>query len=327
MRHFCSYFDINYLPRGLALHRSLAAFYAEFRLYILCMDTATAVRLQDAALPEVRVVTLDQLESFEPALLTVKETRTVVEYYYTCGPSFIRYVLAMFPEADLITYLDADLYFFSSPEPLFALLGDGSVGLIEHRFSPRFQKRLQYGRFNVGWLSFRRGEAGEAALSWWSQRCIEWCFDRVEDDKYADQKYLDEMPKRFPGVVVINHKGANVAPWNYVNYRFSSRGGNVYVDDEPLVFFHFHGLKELQPWLIDTNLARSFRMPNAVMRRQVFGTYVNVLRAVSPNAPRTVSRRGEGRPFSFRGFLKSVLVTILSAVGGSYLIRVRGRVL
>lgn len=327
MRFFCSYFDVNYVPRALAMVRSLREHCPAFRLFVLCMDDAALSKVSSAAPASVVAIPLAELEAYEPVLLQRKTERTRVEYYYTCGPTFIRFVLAKFPEVGLLTYLDADLYFFSSPEPLFERLGDASVGLIEHRFSPRHLKRLQFGRFNVGWLSFRADACGLAALEWWAAQCIDWCFDRVEGDRFADQKYLDQLVNRFPCVRVLDHVGANVAPWNYVNYRFSSRGDQVMVDDLPLIFFHFHGFRELASWLVDSNLGRSFRMPNRVLRREVFGRYLNALRAVSPDAPRTISLRGKGSTPSLSVRLKTWARVVFSVCAGSYLIRMRGRIL
>ena len=206
MYYFCSYFDRNYLPRGLALYSSLRKNCSEFRLWVLCMDDATYAALTQLALPEIELIALQDFEEGDAALLAAKQNRSKIEYYFTCTPSLPLFVLNHWSEVNLITYLDADLYFFASPAPLFEELGLGSIAIIGHRLSAYMRKDEVYGIFNVGWLSFRRDDNGSACLNWWRAKCIEWCYDRLEDDRFADQKYLDDWPSRFSKVVVLEHK-------------------------------------------------------------------------------------------------------------------------
>ena len=91
--------------------------------------------------------------------------------------------------------------FFSSPDGLFSEQEVGSVGIIEHGYRTKDQWRQKYGTYNVGWVSIRNDPPGRACLEWWQARCLEWCYDRVEDSKYADQRYLDDWPSRFEQVV------------------------------------------------------------------------------------------------------------------------------
>ena len=60
---------------------------------------------------------LDALEAFDAALLGVKPDRNPVEYCWTATPAVCLYVLAADPAIERITYLDADLRFFSDPAP------------------------------------------------------------------------------------------------------------------------------------------------------------------------------------------------------------------
>ena len=123
------------------------------------------------------------------------------------------------------------------------------------RTDARFPARLEpntsrdYGVFNGGWVCVRRDARGLACLEDWSGRCLDWCFDRVEDGKYGDQKYLEEWPKRFDGVVVLKREGANLAPWNVEDYRISLCNGQVMADDDPVIFYHFSGLRQVRRWL------------------------------------------------------------------------------
>jgi hypothetical protein len=145
------------------------------------------------------------------------------------------------PSVDALTYLDADLLFYSSTEPLFEEIGSSSIAIIEHRFTPRLKKYEANGIFCVEWVGFRRDEEGMACLSRWRQQCIEWCYNRLEDGRMGDQKYLDEWPGRYRSCHIIRHAGAGIAPWNYAQYSFDSdTEGNITVDGMPLIFYHFH---------------------------------------------------------------------------------------
>lgn len=276
-RHYCTYFDHRYLAVGLALHASLLSVGGTFTLWVLAMDRETADFLEAIALPDIRVVRLETLEAFDPELKAVEPTRSRIEYYFTCSPCFPRYLLAMH-RMDAITYLDADLLFFSSPEPLFDELGSDSVAIVPHRFSGSASRtHAKFGKYNVGWLTFRGDQAGLACLYWWRARCIEWCHDRVEADRYADQKYLDHFELNFVGVHALAHPGANLAPWNVAAHMIERKKDIVFVDGLPLVFFHFQGFRRVGMHTYDTNLTGYGARLTPVLRDGVFYPYIAAL--------------------------------------------------
>ena len=244
MYEFCTLFDVNYLPRGLVLYRSLARVCPSFRLRVFCMDVESERILRRLALPQLKVIPLAELEAHDSELLRVKPTRTQLEYCWTATPAVSRYCLETEPEIPEITYLDADLMFFSDPAPVFDELGDDSVLIVPHRYAPQWQSYEETsGVYNVQFMTFRRDARGLEALHWWHDRCIEWCYYRLEDGKLGDQKYLDDWPGRFDGVHVLEHPGGGLAPWNAEQYRIEERADHVVVDGRPLVFYHYHSLR------------------------------------------------------------------------------------
>lgn len=239
MRHFCTLFDSNYLLKGVAMLRTLKQHCPDAHVHVLCMDGQTREILTQMDLPHVTCLSLSDVE--DEALLAVKPGRSVAEYCWTLSPCLPWYVLQHNLDIDFITYLDADLYFYSPLQPLFDEIGDASIVIIEHRFPPA-QKHLEVnGRFCVEWVGFRRDEQGLACLARWREQCIEWCFHRLEEDRMGDQKYLDQWPGRYSGLHILQHPGAGVAPWNYSQYRFEQDGrGTITLDGALLVFYHFH---------------------------------------------------------------------------------------
>ena len=243
-RYFCTLFDSSYLLKGLAMISSLNLFCPGMRIYVLCMDEQTKCILDCLDLPFIKCITLAEVENED--LLKAKADRGVAEYCWTLSSCFTWYMMQKQPEIDLITYLDADLLFYSDVRPLFDEIGDASISIVEHRFTPRLRDRAVNGRFCVQWVSFRRNDEGMECLERWRNQCIDWCYYRLEDGKMGDQKYLDEWPERYLGCHIIENLGAGVAPWNYSQYTFTTRGGQVFVDGVPVIFYHFHQFQMLQ---------------------------------------------------------------------------------
>ncbi len=338
MYYFCTYYDSHYLKRGLALYQSLRCRSTPFRLYILCMDLRCFDTLQRLRLPHVTLIPLHDLEKDDQNLLRVKQDRTKVEYYFTCTPSLPLFLFRNFEEPDVLTYLDADLFFFETAEEVYHEIADYSIAIIPHRYSPNLHHRYKYGTYNVGWLSFRRDSNGLSCLQWWRERCIEWCYDRVEKDRYADQKYLDQWPYLFKNLVVLQHKGANLAPWNLMNYTLSYDGCKIWVDDQPLVFFHFQGFKQIYRWLYDPNFAGCRVKLDREVKRYLLGPYIQTLMTLDRLDPPDSSKRilPEGIRFDsqrstlslyLRFLIDRLAVFIISAIHRNYVVVRNGRIL
>jgi hypothetical protein len=257
IRHYCTYFDQRYLLMGLTLYHSLLEHAGDFKLWVLCFDEETYHILERMRLQRVELICLSEFENQD--LLNVKNSRTPVEYYWTSTPDLPLYVFGRDASVPQVTYLDADLFFFAPPNPIEQEMGEGSILIVEHRYPPDLAYlAAESGIYNVSLLSFRRDANALACLNWWRARCLEWCYVRVEDGKMGDQKYLDDWPQRFSGVVVLKHVGCGVAPWNIQSYQIHRRDGAVRVDDVPLIFYHFHQFRPLGPNQFD--LAQRYRL-------------------------------------------------------------------
>lgn len=245
MLNFCTLFDSRYLSRGMAMYQSLGKYCNDFHLYIFAFDEGCYEFFRRNEFANITVISLVEFEDDE--LLRVKPTRTKGEYCWTCTSSIILYVLNHYL-VESCTYIDADLYFFSSPEVLIREVGEDSILLTEHRYTPEYNQVDTSGRYCVQFMFFRNDERGRKALEWWRERCLEWCYNRIEDGKFGDQKYLDDWTERFEGVHILQHLGGGVAPWNMQQYTFCRKEGGVYGIELcsgrsfDLAFFHFHNL-------------------------------------------------------------------------------------
>lgn len=247
MLNFCTLFDSGYLLRGLTLYYSLLDSCSDFKLYVLAFDDMCYDILKSLNLSNVELISLNQFEDEE--LREVKKSRTRQEYCWTCTPSLILYTLKKY-NLDICTYLDADLYFFSSPQSLLDELEDKDVLITEHRYTKRYDQTELSGKYCVQFMSFKSTEKALNVLGWWREKCNDWCYARAEDGKFGDQKYLDDWLDRFDCVHSLRHEGGGVAPWNVQRYKFSTAsndGKQIRRRDDgrvfELVFYHFHGMQ------------------------------------------------------------------------------------
>jgi hypothetical protein len=279
-RVYCTYFDHNYLSRGLALYQSLQRHSPGAQLWVLCLSAECHRILVALDLPGIAPVRLEDFEATDPEVAATRTGRSLVEYYFTCSPAWILYVLAQELGAEWVTYLDGDLYFFASPEVIYSELQDATIAVIPHRYAPNLEKRRSFGTYNVGWVGTRNDPDGIAVIKWWRERCIEWCHDYVDGDRYADQGYLDSFSRISARVKAIGNVGANLAPWNIRNYRIDYRDGQVMIDATALVFFHFQGLRKGLRWFI-FNSHRIFGAPfSRGTRDRIYRPYVDELLSI-----------------------------------------------
>lgn len=254
--HYCTYFDSRYLSRGLSLHESLLKMAPSFHLWILCLDDICYEAICNLKLVDVTPLRLAEIEQADSEFLSVKTNRSMLEYYFTSTSVFVSFLFAKNPEIDILTYVDADIFFYQDPTFLLDRFRDASVQIVPHRYSERNCSLEKWGKYNVGWVTFRRDEAGLSCLAWWRESCIAWCYDRLEGDRFADQKYLDRFPRDFPRVQIVEHPGVNVAPWNLDTGRLSrADDGALLFCGQPLIFFHFHKLRHIAPRLWQTRLS------------------------------------------------------------------------
>ncbi|ACU02476.1 hypothetical protein [Pedobacter heparinus] len=290
MLKFCTLFNSAYLSRGLAMYNSLEQHCDDFHLYIVAFDEDCYDALLALQLSHASVIALKDFEN--EALLAVKMGRTPTEYCWTCSSSAIKYCIETY-QLDHCTYVDADLLFFNNPKVLYDEMGDKSVLITKHRFTPCFDQSATSGVYCVQYLTFKNTLEGMTALNWWVDACLEWCFCRMEDNKFGDQKYLDDWTARFKGVHELKHLGGGVAPWNVQQYAFKRvagkiRGTEFFSNNNfDLVFYHYHAFA--YTWNNSYRLTNEIYPLNRNQIRHIYKPYVLALL----KAEKTIGALGE----------------------------------
>lgn len=254
-RYYCTYFDHRYATPALLLMESILQFERNSKFFCLCQDQKAFEIMSRVGGEFIEAIRVEDLEAADPELAAARHNRKLIEFYFTCTPAFPNFLLNKHPEIDIITYLDADLFFYAPPQRIFDEIGDRSVAIVPHRFSPVYENCRPFGTYNVGWVSWRNDAIGRRCLADYRAQCLEWCYDRLEATRFADQKYLNYWPERYPNLCVVENIGTNVAVWNVDNYQISNRNGVLHVNDQRVVFYHFHGIR-ISPqgrWAVHTH--------------------------------------------------------------------------
>ena len=266
MENYITIFDSAFLPQGLALHASMERHAGKYILWILCVDNNAYEVLTALNLPNIRLLQLSLLET--EALKRVKPMRTVAEYCWTLTPFSPYFVFEADPAVNRVTYLDADLWFRKSPTPIFKEfeISGKHVLITDHAYAPEYDQSATSGQYCVQFIIFTR--ESEPVRKWWEDRCIEWCYARLEKGRFGDQKYLDSWPELFPEHVhVLENRELLLAPWNATRYPYGNAVG-----------WHFHGFR------ISGNKSKYvvrycpyYKLPT-VVRKFIYRAYVSDIR-------------------------------------------------
>jgi len=239
-------------------------------------DAERIMRMLD--FPGLNIFTLGEIET--PELLAVKSERSETEYAQTMKTASLQYVFSKVAEGDWIVLVDADMMFFGDLASELPVK-DASVLVCPHNYTPLFKKfEKLVGYINGGIVGFRKDAHGAATLDWWQESCLAWCSLIQEEHRYGDQKYMSEFHTRFKGVVEIQNLGIDTAPWNAIERQISVRDKRVFIEDFPLVAYHFQGLRQITDSVFNIYADETIRIPDP-LRRLVYAPYIAAMHKVT----------------------------------------------
>lgn len=234
---FITLCDSGFLAFAITMFESLRVHCASCKCYVLCIDERAFNYLEIFGPKGITPINLKEIET--PELLKTKEERTKREYCWTLSSQCFEAVRMRCPEAESITYLDADMFFLRSPIELFDELEKEkkSVLITDHHYAPEYDASLRSGRYCVQYLTILNNSQGWKVINDWKDQCLEWCYARLEDGKFGDQMYLDEWPTKHKEIVhVANPPDRFIAPWNV---DMVSKSHNP---SQPILY-HFQGAR------------------------------------------------------------------------------------
>lgn len=232
----------SHLAYVRVLARSLRERHPDWRCVALVVDEPEAGRASEPGLFEAVSIGSLGIADFRAFCFQYD----AFELCNALKPYLIRHLLRSHPGFPVL-YADSDIAAFSSLEPLAALLGVHDVVITPHTtveypddgFAPALRDQMLAGHFNAGVVGVGAGPGGLAFADWWAEKLRHDALAEPSDGLFVDQKFLDVVPCLFPGAHVLRDDGVNVAHFNLHSRRLTRRDGCWWVNEVPLVLFHF----------------------------------------------------------------------------------------
>jgi len=252
MRHYYTLGDTRYLPHLCVLLDSMNAhFKHKYHVHLLALDERVEEFINEHFDKNiVTVYTKVQLnEDFEIRFIrNLQPSREAisnasasnkdsgfVQYCWALSSCFGKWLMDRIDKP--ITYIDADIMFFSDIELFHQEIGEKSIGLVRHRI-PYLHTS---GEFNVGLVYFKNDGPGRSALRRWSQMMINPQNNySIGFGSCGDQKYL-ELIKLIHNdhVAVVDEKVGHLAPWNVMTHQYDENKIVWEGRKQEIVYFHF----------------------------------------------------------------------------------------
>ena len=273
VKNICTMATTKYLFQGLALYNSLKKHNSNFHLWVLCIDESAYNLLEEMNLEHVTLISLANIKNEK--LAKVEKQRQTHEFCWTLKAPFITYLMKNNLNLNQVLYIDADIFFFKGFEKIYEEWGDNSVLITKLWLGPIWAKKV--GKYSAGLIGFKRDYHGMKCLAWWRRKCLNWCYDKLEKNRWGDQMYLDLWPEIFPKVKVSGNLGVNVGPWNIRTGNIVHEENNeIYFNDFQLICYHFSGFEVLNE--DEFELCNRKKLPRKTQR--IYADYVKEISAV-----------------------------------------------
>jgi hypothetical protein len=254
MRHYATCADAGYLGRLRVLVASMRRHCRPFVLHVLIDDDCLTWCLQQPELKITRISSfLREFPEMDISHLPGPMRTRPDERLCTWRWTYFRDLLEDREPDFNLTCIDADVMFWSPPDPVFEEIGSARVAVLPHNRArategvPGVSEESHgyHGLYNGGfvYLADQRPAADMAELT------RQWCYAgmRTHDNgrqTYGDQGYLEIIQEDY-AAHVIEHRGACAGPWslNRKGWELERRDGVLELGGRPLVSFHYQGFR------------------------------------------------------------------------------------
>lgn len=239
----------NYLSQAITLSNSFKKYNSDIRFIICLVDkkenAKQLIENFDVEILEIEEVIGEKIYDLA-SIYDITELNTAVK------PSIFKYLFNKNEDVKSIMYYDPDIMFFNPITELAKLQDEYNVILTPHITTPNDNlygggdiQYIQYGVFNLGFLSLTRSDETFRFLDWWEEKLLNGgAYNNTENNLFTDQLWVNLAVAFFEKHLVFKNLGYNMAHWNLHERTINTKDNQYFVNDTyPLVFFHYSGYK------------------------------------------------------------------------------------
>ena len=249
----------NYFPYARVLFTSLKQYHPEAALFLCLADIpALGVELN---IPGVEVILASDLgiENFDDFAFRYD----IMEFNTAVKPFFLNWLITNRGFAEVV-YLDPDIELFAPMKPVFEAFEQGADFVITPHITqpaefsefPDDIGIMKAGIYNLGFIALNNSQEAQSFLQWWQRRLRYQCLNQQDCGIFVDQKFVDLLPAFHRNVTILRDRTVNVAYWNLEQRPLTYEKDRWWIDNQPLIFFHFSGIDAQQPQRLSKHTER-----------------------------------------------------------------------
>jgi hypothetical protein len=249
---FCAICTHNYYNYSKLLFDSLKSVghHGEFFLLIIDYQKEYSKIISTSG---INIVTLETLQI--PEIKELIERYNPFELCNVLKPYFLEWVLNNNKDLSTIIYLDSDIYVYNPFDDVIKYLKNSTNSIL---LVPNFTGKskllgetdyyeetifFRAGLYCGGFYALKNDDNSRSFLKWHKLKLRKFGYNAPAECMFVDQKILDLAPLLFDFVSVYKNESYNVGHWNYKENPLTFVNNRYYINNKPLVFFHFSYLK------------------------------------------------------------------------------------
>jgi hypothetical protein len=310
---------LNRLGQVLVLGNSLLQYNPDY-IFIVGLADELNGRIDPTQYGNFKFIPLSEINIPDQGKLTSQYD--AFELSCALKPYFGTYILKEY-NPDYLFYFDTDMCIYNSLSVLEDALQTHSILLTPHYVTPLpddgkyplERDVLNAGLYNGGFIGLKNSPHAAAFLHWWKERLYDQGYNNVCEGMMVDQLWLNLAPLFFEEVLILKHPGCNIAYWNLHERVLSFDANKYFVNEQPLVFFHFSGYKMESPGKMSVHQNRYTLTGNNSLKK-LFSEYHTVLEENRFQYYLPLEAvYGKKKPVKQHSLVKRLMMNIFAAVG------------